>query len=249
MTKDILRKIVTGGILCTTDVTAEKKKDLYALMNKYGMSASTAYLRFFVKGFKQWEIQGVSELRDEFIKTFVFGNSDKDKYCIDHDDVLSIDPTYNDNRFYTLISSLKIGKDFCDFMAARGMSSQMTVRTRFKTNNWKPWEIKGIQHIIEDFFSCSEASENQADQIQYAEINRRTDKNDKELTQIERTLITISKTLKELKPSKTKNGITVDVPMQDYMQLLLLKMRTQRTLKDLAIQAIHEYVERNKIDQ
>ena len=69
------------------------------------------------------------------------------------------------------------------------------------------------------------------------------------MTQIERTLITISKTLKELKPSKTKNGITVDVPMQDYMQLLLLKMRTQRTLKDLAIQAIHEYVERNKIDQ
>ncbi len=47
--------------------------------------------------------------------------------------------------------------------------------------------------------------------------------------------------------TKTSNGITIDVPIDDYMQLLLLKIRTGYTLRDLALQAIHEFVERNKI--
>lgn len=49
------------------------------------------------------------------------------------------------------------------------------------------------------------------------------------------------------KSKKEKNGIVIDVPMQDYMQLTMLKLQTGRTLKDLALQAIHEFVERNKV--
>lgn len=45
---------------------------------------------------------------------------------------------------------------------------------------------------------------------------------------------------------KTANGIVVNVPMDDYMQLTMMKFQTGRTLKDLALQAIHEFVERNK---
>lgn len=45
---------------------------------------------------------------------------------------------------------------------------------------------------------------------------------------------------------KTANGIVVNVPMEDYMQLTMMKCQTGRTLKDLALQAIHEFVERNK---
>lgn len=45
---------------------------------------------------------------------------------------------------------------------------------------------------------------------------------------------------------KTANGIVVNVPMEDYMQLTMMKFKTGRTLKDLALQAIHEFVERNK---
>lgn len=45
---------------------------------------------------------------------------------------------------------------------------------------------------------------------------------------------------------KTANGIVVNVPMEDYMQLTMMKFQTGRTLKDLALQAIHEFVERNK---
>lgn len=50
-----------------------------------------------------------------------------------------------------------------------------------------------------------------------------------------------------LKGVKTENGIVVNVPMDDYMQLTMLKIQTGRTLKDLALQAIHEFVKRNKI--
>lgn len=45
---------------------------------------------------------------------------------------------------------------------------------------------------------------------------------------------------------KAANGIVVNVPMDDYMQLTMMKFHTGRTLKDLALQAIHEFVERNK---
>ena len=46
---------------------------------------------------------------------------------------------------------------------------------------------------------------------------------------------------------KTENGIVVNVPLDDYMQLMMLKIQTGRTLKDLALQAIHEFVEKNKM--
>lgn len=46
--------------------------------------------------------------------------------------------------------------------------------------------------------------------------------------------------------AKATNGIVVDVPIDDYMALIQMKIMTRRTLKDLALQAIHEFVERNK---
>ena len=46
--------------------------------------------------------------------------------------------------------------------------------------------------------------------------------------------------------AKATNGIVVDVPINDYMGLMQMKIMTRRTLKDLALQAIHEFVERNK---
>ena len=49
------------------------------------------------------------------------------------------------------------------------------------------------------------------------------------------------------KGKKSENGIVVNVPMNDYMQLMMMKIQTGRTLKDLALQAIHEFVERNKM--
>ena len=49
------------------------------------------------------------------------------------------------------------------------------------------------------------------------------------------------------KGKKSENGIVVNVPMDDYMQLMMIKIQAGRTLKDLALQAIHEFVDRNKM--
>ena len=57
---------------------------------------------------------------------------------------------------------------------------------------------------------------------------------------------TLTDTSFATKGKKTENGIVVNVPMDDYMQLTMMKFQTGRTLKDLALQAIHEFVERNK---
>lgn len=46
--------------------------------------------------------------------------------------------------------------------------------------------------------------------------------------------------------AKATSGIVVDVPIDDYMALMQMKVMTRRTLKDLALQAIHEFVKRNK---
>lgn len=46
--------------------------------------------------------------------------------------------------------------------------------------------------------------------------------------------------------AKKTNGIVVDVPIEDYLHLMQMKVVSRRTLKDLALQAIHEFVERNK---
>ena len=56
---------------------------------------------------------------------------------------------------------------------------------------------------------------------------------------------TLTDTSFATKGKKTENGIVVNVPMEDYMQLTMMKFQTGRTLKDLALQAIHEWVERN----
>lgn len=46
---------------------------------------------------------------------------------------------------------------------------------------------------------------------------------------------------------KTTNGIVIDVPIEDYLALVSLKVMTGKTLKELALQAVHEFVEKNKI--
>lgn len=156
MTKNIWKKILDGGILSATDLTPEEKKRLYALFEGYVMPKSTCYNRFFDKGFCKWEIIGVSHIRDAFL---VREKSNTDDIDIPEGEegsqgygaVLALTSKYNDSKFYELVTSLKMGKRLCDRMAELGMSSQMTVRTRFKANDWKPWELKGVKAIIDEF--------------------------------------------------------------------------------------------------
>lgn len=47
---------------------------------------------------------------------------------------------------------------------------------------------------------------------------------------------------------KTQNGITIYVPMEYYMQILQMKMETGTPIKDIALQAVIEYLDRHKDD-
>lgn len=47
---------------------------------------------------------------------------------------------------------------------------------------------------------------------------------------------------------KTQNGITIYVPMDYYMQIIRIKMETGTPIKDIALQAVIEYLDRHKND-
>ena len=48
------------------------------------------------------------------------------------------------------------------------------------------------------------------------------------------------------KGKKTENGITIYVPMEYYERIVMMKMRTGMPIKDLALQAVIEFLDRNK---
>ena len=47
---------------------------------------------------------------------------------------------------------------------------------------------------------------------------------------------------------KTQNGITIYVPMEYYMQILQMKVETGTPIKDIALNAVIEYLDRHKKD-
>ena len=52
--------------------------------------------------------------------------------------------------------------------------------------------------------------------------------------------------MRKPKGKKTENGITIYVPMPYYERIALMKMRTGVPIKDLALQAVIEFLDRNK---
>lgn len=49
------------------------------------------------------------------------------------------------------------------------------------------------------------------------------------------------------KAKKSTSGIAINIPMEDYLELSRMKLEYGCTLKELALQAIHEFVERHRI--
>ena len=57
----------------------------------------------------------------------------------------------------------------------------------------------------------------------------------------------IAMNIRKPKGKKTENGITIYVPMEYYERIALIKMRTGIPIKDLALQAVIEFLDRNKM--
>ena len=50
------------------------------------------------------------------------------------------------------------------------------------------------------------------------------------------------------RPKRTEQGITVLVPMEYYQQIVLMKMRTGIPIRDIALQAVIEFVDKHRND-
>ena len=161
MTKEFIKKITKSHTpLQTDDMTVEDKKSLYAALEKKGFTLATFYLRFFQKGFSEWEIEGIDECKRQFLLL-----PEVAKALLDYEESdrsLPGDKGY----FYTLAMSEKPGEfyaclknanmglcnRFIEFMGERGMSSG-TVIKRFTNDCWKPWEREGVKALLESFLA------------------------------------------------------------------------------------------------
>ena len=159
MTKEIVEKITKSYTpLQTDDMSVEDKKSLYVTLAKKGFTLATFYLRFFQKGFSEWEIEGIDECKRQFLLLPEVAKALLD--CEESDQSLPGDKGY----FYTLAMSEKPGEfyaclknanmglcnRFIEFMGERGMSSG-TVIKRFTNDCWKPWEREGVKALLESF--------------------------------------------------------------------------------------------------
>ena len=161
MTKEIVEKITKSYTpLHTDDMSVEDKKSLYVTLAKKGFTLATFYLRFFQKGFSEWEIEGIDECKRQFLLLPEVAKALLD--CEESDHSLPGDKGY----FYTLAMSEKPGEfyaclknanmglcnRFIEFMGERGMSSG-TVIKRFTNDCWKPWEREGVKALLESFLA------------------------------------------------------------------------------------------------
>lgn len=161
MTSETIKKITQKRTyLDATEISAEEKKRLSAFLIEKGFTLSTFYLRFFQKGFDEWELLGIKNCKNQFLelpdvaqRLLDYVNPDDphalpgDKgyfYMLAHSDVPGV--------FYQCLKQVNGGlcNKFFSFMGAYGMSVG-TVIKRFTTDDWKPWENDGIIAVLNEY--------------------------------------------------------------------------------------------------
>lgn len=162
MSKEIVKKITK---LCTPlhtdDLSAEDKKALYAVLEKKGFTLATFYLRFFQKGFSEWEIEGIDECKHQFLLLPDVAQKLLDYVDADNPEKVEGDKGYlytlaqsdEPGVFYSCLKRVNAGmcNKFIAYMSERGMSAA-TVIKRFTIDKWKPWEREGIRHILNSYY-------------------------------------------------------------------------------------------------
>ena len=162
MSKEIVKKITK---LCTPlhtdDLSAEDKKALYAVLEKKGFTLATFYLRFFQKGFSEWEIEGIDECKHQFLLLPDVAQKLLDYVDADNPEKVEGDKGYlytlaqsdEPGVFYSCLKRVNAGmcNKFIAYMSERGMSAA-TVIKRFTIDKWKPWEREGIRHILDSYY-------------------------------------------------------------------------------------------------
>ena len=136
----------------------EEKKNLAEFLSDKGFTTSTFYLRFFQKGFDDWEIQGimdckkqflaipeVGKLLAEYVETDALGNEIGKKGYL-----TELAKSEEPGVFYSCLKKADSGlcMKFFAYMEEKGMS-RTTIIKRFTSDDWKPWEQEGIRTLLE----------------------------------------------------------------------------------------------------
>ena len=161
MTKEIVEKITKSHTpLQTDDLSVEDKKSLYVVLAKKGFTLATFYLRFFQKGFSEWEIAGINECKRQFLLLMDVSQplldyvDDDDSQRMEGDKGFLYTLAQSDEPgvFYSCLKRVNAGmcNKFIAYMNERGMSAA-TVIKRFTNENWKPWEQEGIRAILTSY--------------------------------------------------------------------------------------------------
>lgn len=106
------------------------------LHEKYGMPIQTAYAKLRLNRIEKWEWEGIENCMREFLGR-------------DLPDIL-------DGFFDSIPNKWELMR----FMAQRSMCER-TSFIRFGKMNFKPWEMKGIRNIWDEFVSQVEIEENE----------------------------------------------------------------------------------------
>ena len=141
--KTILEKILAPhGVLAQSDLTADEKKHLYAVLEGMGMSMSTAYQRLFNKGFDEWELQGIDRIKRDFIAENNLPQLER-----------------VGEGFYSALPMMSGMKtELVNKLAQLGIEHRNTVDKRFDADDWKPWEHRGIRDILTEFFTHQQST-------------------------------------------------------------------------------------------
>lgn len=142
------------------DLKPETKAKLLEYLKPLGFTQSTFYLRFFDKGFDPWELHGIEQVRRTFATAHQHelltnevddtvsgkGRGSEKGYAA----ILMLKTEDNDGSFYEALRHASLIGVFQDYMKELGMSRN-TVLTRFTSENWKDWELRGLRNILSDF--------------------------------------------------------------------------------------------------
>ena len=167
--KILIKIIDKKKTLVSADMTVEQKKRLYEHMARYGATQGFTYDRFFKEGFRQWEIEGVDAVKrdflnahDEEIRAAITNSAEGAEANTTEAEgitgnLYSMVTMYNKpGAFWAMISMVRMLRThFKEIMSERGMGDG-TVLIRFKADNWKAWERKGIKAVLQEFIAAEQ---------------------------------------------------------------------------------------------
>lgn len=158
--KDFEKVLVPYGAMAVADLTAEEKRQLYALMVRKGASEAFGYDRFFKEGFAQWEIDGIWQCKIDYLHHL--HTDEKLELDIKGDNLVhytadGTERTFDLKQagdFWRFLGDIRKRIHFGDYMSRLGMKSQTTVSKRFAVDDWKEYELTGIRQVTDEY--CDE---------------------------------------------------------------------------------------------